>query len=166
MSRVIVLANDHSILGTTNWKRAAALITSGKAEMMAESSTKIHPKMNLPLAIKLIKAIANLHKKKVEWSKQNIHIRDNFTCQYCGKKVEKSRVTIDHVIPKDQGGKNLFENCVCSCFGCNNKKGNRTPDEAYMNLRKQPYRPSIMEFLFKKVKSEGLEKVLKDLEIY
>ena len=166
MSRVIVLNVDHSILGTTSYKRAIRLVVTGKAETLAETNKRIHPTMLLPAVIRLVKAIRNLWRKEVPWSKHSVHIRDNFTCQYCGEQVVKSKVTIDHIIPKDLGGKNSWENTVTSCFPCNNAKGNRTPTQANMVLKSKPYKPTIMQFLLQKIASEGLEEVLKELGVY
>ena len=72
-------------------------------------------------------------------------------------------MTIDHIQPKSRGGGHTFENCVCSCGPCNHKKGNRTPREANMFLKRQPYQPTIMEFFRHKVKRTGMDKVLKQL---
>ncbi len=166
MQRAIVLNTDMSILGTTTYKRAIRLIVKGKAEAIVDSKVRIHPSMLVPLVIRLVKAIRNLWRKSIPWSKSNVHIRDSYICQYCGESVPKNKATIDHVIPKDQGGKNGWENTVCSCFSCNNKKENRTPSQARMGLKRQPYCPTIMEFLLRKIKQEGLEKVLKELEVY
>ena len=166
VSRVIVLNSDMSILGTTTYKRAIRLIVTGKAESLKDSERRIHPSMLVPLVIKLVKAIRNLWRKQVPWSKHNIHIRDGFKCQYCGNLVQKSKITIDHVIPKDQSGKNSWTNCVSSCFGCNNKKQNRTPSQANMSLIRRVTTPTIMEFLLLKIKAEGLSEILKELGVY
>jgi len=164
--RVIVLNTDMTILGTTHWKRAIRLVVKGRAETLAESDISVHPSMKIPKVIRLIKAIRSLWRKEVPWSKQNVHIRDLFRCQYCGKYINKNKVTIDHVIPVAQGGKNTWENTVCSCYECNNGKEDRTPSQANMTLLRQPYKPTIMEFMLRKIKSEGLDQVLKELGIY
>ena len=165
--KCIVLQNDFQILGTTSWKRAVSLVVSEKAEIIAESEKRVHPKMFAPRVIRLIKAIRNLWKKQVPWSKINIHVRDDYTCQYCGEKIKnKSKATVDHVIPKSRGGKNSWENLVTSCIECNNvKKGDKLPSEANMTLQRNPTKPTIMEFVIQKVKAEGLDKILKDLGI-
>ena len=166
MERVIVLNNDLSILGTTSWKRAITLISSGKAETVKESDRKIHAQFFMPLVIRLVKAIRNLWKTEVPWSKQNVHLRDGYKCQYCGKALSKNSLTIDHVIPRTQGGKNKWDNTVTSCFSCNNKKDNKTPSQANMFLRRKPFKPTIMEFMLKKIQKEGLSDILKKLGIY
>jgi 5-methylcytosine-specific restriction endonuclease McrA len=166
MNKVIVLSVDHSILGTTTWKRAVKLIVKGRAEALADSEYCIHKDMVIPTVIRLLRAIRNLWRTSVPFSKHNIHVRDGFICQYCGTKIHPSKATIDHVIPKDLGGKNSWTNCVCSCFSCNNKKENRTPSQAHMSLLRLPTQPTIMEFLMRKIKAEGLAGVLKELGIY
>jgi 5-methylcytosine-specific restriction endonuclease McrA len=166
MAKCIVLNSDMSILGTTDYKRAIRLVVTGKAESLVDTNRQIHPEMFVPAVIRLVKAIRNLWRKRVPWSKQNVHVRDKFICQYCGTKIPKNKATIDHVIPQAQGGKNSWENCVCSCFRCNNYKEDRTPSEANMSLKKKPVAPTIMEFLYKKIKADGLEEVLKELGVY
>ena len=90
-------------------------------------------------------------------------VRDGFRCVYCGT---SSRLTIDHVIPASKGGKNNFDNCVTACQPCNNKKGNRTPNEANMFMKKRPYAPTISEFIRLKMKQLGVEDFLKELGVY
>lgn len=166
MSKVVVLNPDMTVLGTTTWRRAICLVEKGRASVLAESDTKIHPKKFMPLVIRLIKAIRNLWSKKVPWNRRNVHTRDKFTCQYCGSRVDSSKITIDHVIPVSRGGKNGWTNTVSSCFDCNNKKGSNLPSEVGMSLIKKPVQPTIMEFVIQKVENEGLFKTLQDLGIY
>ena len=82
--------------------------------------------------------------KGVTLTRQNIFKRDNFECQYCGTKKE---LTIDHVIPSSRSGAHSWQNLVAACKKCNAKKGDYTPEEAGMPLRKKPYKPSYAIFL-------------------
>jgi 5-methylcytosine-specific restriction endonuclease McrA len=77
----------------------------------------------------------------VTFSRRNIFKRDHSTCQYCGVRPGSSELTIDHVLPRAQGGVSSWENCVLACVGCNSRKANRTPEQAHMKLRKKPVRP-------------------------
>lgn len=79
--------------------------------------------------------------KKPKMSRRNIYVRDDFTCQYCGKKHEAKYLNIDHVKPKAQGGRTEWTNVVVSCIKCNSHKGARTPAEAGMKLLKSPKIP-------------------------
>jgi 5-methylcytosine-specific restriction endonuclease McrA len=65
-------------------------------------------------------------------------IRDGNSCQYCRKVLPMGSLTLDHVIPKSRGGRSTGENLVACCRACNNRKGDRTPDEAGMTLTKKP----------------------------
>jgi hypothetical protein len=67
---------------------------------------------------------------------------DSHRCQYCGQARPMSQLSLDHVVPRSQGGKTTWENVVCSCVGCNSKKGGRTPVQAGMKLLNDPVRPT------------------------
>lgn len=77
----------------------------------------------------------------VKLNRRNLFARDQNRCQYCGRKVRTSELSIDHVIPRSQGGKACWENLVCACALCNAKKGGRTPQQANVRLVAKPSRP-------------------------
>jgi 5-methylcytosine-specific restriction endonuclease McrA len=83
--------------------------------------------------------------KKIELSRKNILRRDEFRCQYCGAKGPD--LTIDHIIPKARGGTDTWDNLVSACKKCNNKKGNRTPEEAGMTLHTKVNKPHHIFFI-------------------
>jgi 5-methylcytosine-specific restriction endonuclease McrA len=56
-------------------------------------------------------------------------------------------LTVDHIIPRARGGSDSWENLVAACVGCNNRKGDRTPHEANMVLKRRPIRPNHVMFL-------------------
>ena len=78
---------------------------------------------------------------KVRFSRLNIYARDDNTCQYCGKKLPRTSLNLDHVEPRAQGGRTTWQNVVCCCVPCNLKKGARTPLQAHMLLLRAPERP-------------------------
>jgi 5-methylcytosine-specific restriction endonuclease McrA len=80
-------------------------------------------------------------------SRGNILARDNFQCQYCSRELTVKEATLDHVVPRSQGGKTTWENIVCCCAACNRKKGGRTPKEARMALLSKPVRPDWLPVL-------------------
>lgn len=86
----------------------------------------------------------------VRFSRQNIYLRDDFTCQYCNIRFPRSKLNLDHVVPKSQGGKTHWLNIVCSCMPCNMSKGGRTPEQAGMKLARQPRRPDWASLMPKK----------------
>lgn len=77
----------------------------------------------------------------VTFSRRNIYKRDRYTCQYCGAQPGTEELTLDHVVPRAQGGISTWENCVLACVGCNKRKADRTPEQAGMPLGKRPVRP-------------------------
>ncbi len=77
----------------------------------------------------------------VTFSRRNIFKRDKYTCQYCGRQPKPDELTIDHVVPRSQGGQSTWNNCVLACMGCNHRKADRTPQQAGLRLRKEPTRP-------------------------
>ncbi len=79
--------------------------------------------------------------KEVPFSRRNVFKRDRYTCQYCGSEPGSEDLTIDHVLPRSQGGLSTWENCVLACVACNKAKADRTPDQARMPLRTAPRRP-------------------------
>lgn len=78
----------------------------------------------------------------VAFSRRNIFKRDHNTCQYCGAQPGGEELTIDHVLPRAQGGVSSWENCVLACVACNKRKADRTPEQARMRLRHKPVRPA------------------------
>jgi 5-methylcytosine-specific restriction endonuclease McrA len=101
----------------------------------------------IPAVIRLYKFIRQIYRREVPFSRKNILVRDSFVCQYCGREFPPGDLTIDHIIPKVQGGDNLWTNVVASCRSCNVRKGGLTPRQAGMQLVRKPFKPTIMEFI-------------------
>ena len=80
-------------------------------------------------------------KSTVRFNRKTLFARDGYHCQYCGQTRPMSQLSLDHVIPRSQGGKTTWENVVCSCLNCNSRKGGRTPLQANMKLLSTPARP-------------------------
>ena len=77
----------------------------------------------------------------VRLTRRNLMLRDDHSCQYCGKRPPLRELNLDHVVPRCRGGGDSWENLVTSCRNCNLKKGHRTPREAGMVLRSRPRKP-------------------------
>lgn len=82
-----------------------------------------------------------LPKQVVKLNRRNIYARDHSRCQYCGRKFPSSELSLDHVVPRVQGGKTTWDNVVCCCLTCNVRKGGRSPAEAGMKLITIPVKP-------------------------
>jgi 5-methylcytosine-specific restriction endonuclease McrA len=100
----------------------------------------VHASIAVPRIIRLL-IYDRLPKQEVKLNRRNIYARDNNRCQYCGKRFSMSELSIDHVIPRSQGGGASWDNLVCACTRCNVAKGGRTPREAHMKLIAQPVKP-------------------------
>lgn len=78
----------------------------------------------------------------VPFSRRNLFKRDRYMCQYCSTRPKPDALTIDHVVPRSQGGGSTWENCVLACIDCNHRKADRTPKQARMKMMAEPVRPS------------------------
>jgi hypothetical protein len=76
-------------------------------------------------------------------TKAGIYRRDRGECAYCGKPIVLEDASMDHVIPQSLGGPATWDNLVNACRRCNEKKANRTPDQAGMPLRFKPFTPKV-----------------------
>ena len=136
-SRVLVLNQDFSPLMVCSVQRAFILVYLNKSEMVRPANGyKLHSVTHsyaMPSVIRLNRYVHAPY-KGVTLTRQNIFKRDNFECQYCGTKKE---LTIDHVIPSSRSGAHSWQNLVAACKKCNAKKGDYTPEEAGMLLRKK-----------------------------
>jgi len=84
----------------------------------------------------------------IKFTQKSLWERDNFTCQYTGKKVTRTNGNIDHIIPRSQGGKTSWENCVIAHKEINAIKADRTPEQAGLKLLKKPSAPRFMPVSF------------------
>ena len=146
MDRVLVINSDYTFLGVSCWQDAISAVYTGKAIVEAESDREVHSvslTMKVPSVIRLRKYVRILYERItfVSYTKHNVHLRDLFVCQYCGKKCESRKLTVDHVLPESRGGLTNWENCVSACTACNLVKDNRTPQEAKLKLIRQPRKP-------------------------
>ncbi len=150
MEAVIVLNAGYEFLGLVSWQRAMTLLFNGKVEVVKESTRMVRTvsrTFRVPAVIRLIKFIRQIYKREVPFSRRNILIRDGHDCQYCGREFIGSELTVDHIVPKVQGGSNEWINVVACCRACNTMKGGRTPRQAGMQLVRKPFKPTIMEFI-------------------
>jgi 5-methylcytosine-specific restriction endonuclease McrA len=164
-SRVLVLNRSYLPVHVTSVKRAFALLYQGVARAVDEQyrtfdfaswrqlSIEIHHErigivdgfIRVPRVL-LLQAYERVPRRHVRFSRFNIFARDNNTCQYCGQRLPRMELNLDHVIPRSRGGLSTWENIVCSCHTCNRRKGGRTPEEARMMLIRRPRRPEWTPF--------------------
>jgi 5-methylcytosine-specific restriction endonuclease McrA len=92
--------------------------------------------------------------QRVKLNRRNLFARDRNQCQYCGQHFPTSDLTLDHVVPRTQGGGDTWENLVCACVPCNARKGGRTPEQARVKLVRRPVKPKRNPLITLKLGSE------------
>lgn len=142
MRDILLLNASEEILKVIDWRRAIALLFTGKAQPPYNYDISYRIKttngvFNLPAAIQLIDYV-RVPYVTARPSRRNIMRRDDYTCQYCGCNLNSKNASIDHVQPRSRGGKHEWTNVVGACKKCNTKKGSRTPSEAHMPLLNEP----------------------------
>lgn len=138
MAKVLLLNMSYEPLNICSWKRAIILLMKGKAEQLEQNGFMINNEIPAPSVIRLLNYIAVPY-SVVPLSRSNVLHRDNYTCQYCGKK--STVLTVDHIIPKSRGGEHKWDNVVAACTRCNCNKSNKTLSEARMTLINKPTTP-------------------------
>jgi 5-methylcytosine-specific restriction endonuclease McrA len=147
-TRVLVLDQGYQPHRIVSWQCAITMLFRNVAEVIEEYDEDVRAVtfvMKMPAVIRLLKRIAR--RRAVRFSRMNVLLRDNFTCQYCGHKFPTRQLNYDHVLPRSQGGKTCWENIVASCFECNHRKAGRTPEQARMHLLKRPERPKTLPLM-------------------
>lgn len=156
----LILNSDYSLLTVIGWQRAIVLSTRNlynpkigieildfyKDDHILGANNKKHP---IPAVARTVRYLKIFH-HEVKFSRKNLFIRDNFTCQYCGYKKDLADLTYDHVIPKsrwsdDRSSPTCWTNIVTACIKCNRKKGNKTPTQAGMPIKNLPIVPKKNE---------------------
>jgi 5-methylcytosine-specific restriction endonuclease McrA len=142
-TKVLVLNASYEPLSICDARNAVLLLFCGKAMIVAShpehrirTVTESYP---LPIIVRLT-VYVRVEFRNAVLSRKNLFRRDEFRCQYCGRKDVP--LTIDHVIPRSRGGGESWENLITACKSCNSLKGNRTPAEAGMTMLQKPVMPS------------------------
>lgn len=127
-----------------HWQKALILWFQDKVEILEYHTLfarSANDNYQIPSVLRLKNYIRHQHKTRIRFSRENVYIRDHHCCQYCGVKYEKKELTLDHVVPASKGGPKSWQNVVTACRPCNQKKANRTPEQAKMPLLKIPDQP-------------------------
>jgi len=151
---VLVLNANYAPMMVCTAKRAICMEYLDKVDILANYNDKIHSPTityDLPSVIK-IKDYVRYDNLSVDLNRKNVIARDEHICQYCG--ISKIPLTIDHVTPKGRGGIDSWENLVAACKPCNQKKGDRMPDEVGMALKRNPKRPNRLYYFQRFVKEQ------------
>ena len=140
-SPVLVLNLNYVPINVSTVRRAIILLSKGKAELLENHQGEVRTittTVDAPSIIRLVYLVKRPFAPR-KLSKKEIFLRDQYTCQYCGKKNHE--LTLDHVVPRRQKGAHTWENVVAACSRCNLRKAGRTPEEANMRLKTEPRVP-------------------------
>ena len=142
--KVLLLNQSYQPLMTLGAKRAIILSFTEKVEVLenyVDQVRSINLSIFIPSVVRL-KDYVRFNQKRIPLSRKNILKRDFHICQYCNSKSHF--MTIDHIIPKDKGGHDSWENLVAACVPCNTKKSNKLLKDINMTLTKKPKAPSFL----------------------
>jgi 5-methylcytosine-specific restriction endonuclease McrA len=131
--RADIVDKDYSVWSWDDWSKRPYI----SGDFIQTTSSKII----LPEII-ILKKYNKIPVHSVRYSKRNIFIRDQYNCQYSGKKVDFKTADIDHIIPKSKGGKDCWENVVVCAKEINRKKADNLPEDVGLKLLKTPTKPN------------------------
>jgi len=147
----LVLNASYEPINVITDTRAVVLVLQGKATSLLDQDRICagdKEALMFPSVILLTYMAAVPRMRQVPLSRRALFQRDSFRCQYCGDKPE--RLEVEHVVPRAQGGRNVWENVTTACRACNAHKRDRTPEEAGMTLLSKPYAPSRVAMIASK----------------
>ena len=149
---VLVLNANYTPMSICTAQRAICMYVLEKIEVLVIYREQVHSPsitMDLPSVVK-IHDYVRYDNMAIEINRKNILARDEYICQYCN--TTNGPLTIDHIIPKVHGGLDIWENLVAACKPCNQKKGDRTLENAKMPLIRIPKRPNRIHYFQRFVK--------------
>jgi len=140
-------------LSTLIWEDAIKYMVLDKADVLLWHDNWIVHSATWETPVPSVMMLREYMKPKVtvRFSRQNIYLRDNGTCAYCSKPVDRKEATLDHVNPVSKGGKTTWENCVTACAPCNSNKSDTTKG---WKPKFKPYKPDFYELVNKRKKEE------------
>lgn len=144
-ARSLLLNSSYEPMRILSWQKALLLWFQGKAEVLEYHNVfarSAFSAFQLPSVMRLKSYVRPRNYGMVRFCRENVYIRDNFTCQYCGTQQNSKTLTLDHVIPASKNGPKNWTNVVTACRECNQRKANRTPQTANMPLLSIPRVPA------------------------
>ena len=140
MDAVLVLNADLGPLQRVSLRHAVRMLFREVAVIHEAEPDRLIGVYPMPRVVRLVRYIVTRWRFSAgpAWSRAGVLGRDRHRCAYC----DGVATTVDHVLPRSRGGANSWLNTVAACGRCNGRKGDRTPIEAGLFLRRDPYAPS------------------------
>jgi 5-methylcytosine-specific restriction endonuclease McrA len=144
-TQVLLINANYAPLAVVSLPRAMRLLARQKAEVLEADEREITTgtagvTVARPLVLRMRAYVRTRLIRRPNVSRPLVLARDGEACQYCGRQPGRAQLTLDHVVPRAQGGLSTWENLVAACRPCNAHKANRTPEQAGMVLHSQPRR--------------------------
>ena len=133
-------------LSLCSWQDAVKSVFLERVSVIESYDKEVHSPsftFKLPSVIALKDYV--VPQRKPAFTRFNVFLRDNFTCQYCYNRFSANELTFDHLIPRCMNGKTKWTNVVSACTKCNLKKGRRLLKFTDLKLLKEPLRPSSIQ---------------------
>ncbi len=142
--RDLLLNSSYEPMRIVSWQKALILWFQDKVEVLAYHQVfarSVRSSFQLPSVLRLRHYVKPRSHEAIRFCRENVYIRDQHTCQYCGLQLPGKQLTLDHVVPASQNGPKNWTNIVTACRDCNHRKANRTPEKANMKLKTTPKPP-------------------------
>ena len=142
MRETLVLNASYEPLATVSLRRAVVLVLQDKAVV-----ERAHPmrvlrggtvEIPVPRVVRLRRYVRVPFRQRAAWSRRGVLVRDQHRCAYCGRRA----TTVDHLVPRSRGGGDTWLNTVAACAADNQRKADRTPEQAGMTLLSRPFEPT------------------------
>lgn len=147
---MLVLNASYEPLSLIPVRRAVVLLMQSKAELVDSTQRmairSVDRSWPLPLIIRLSYFVF-VPSRSSPPTRNAVMLRDGHKCGYCGAASSRNRMTIDHVVPRSQGGAHSWFNLITACRSCNQLKGQNRPEQANMKLKWQPSQPSYVSLI-------------------
>jgi 5-methylcytosine-specific restriction endonuclease McrA len=162
MTQVEVWNADETLLHRVSVRHAVNMIWRGVATPVEVHESQTLGPYRVPVIVRLVRYVEQkwlYSRTRATYSREGVLLRDKAQCAYCGR---FDATTMDHVVPRSRGGATSWLNAVAACVDCNAHKGSRTPDEARMPLRWEPYVPTRAQLRFARFSTQSVDQLRKE----
>jgi 5-methylcytosine-specific restriction endonuclease McrA len=150
--KTLLLDKIYQPITFLSFRRMVKLVFTGKVDVISEWDASLTRDKKYPAVLRLKRYIRK-RPRVPRFNRRNVFRRDMYRCQYTGEILPPAQLTVDHVLPRAQGGKSSWENCVTCSLKANAEKDDRTPEQAGMKLLNKPTAPAhllTLEFILYK----------------
>ena len=144
-------------LSTIPWEESIKYMVLDKADVLMFHENWIVRSARWETQVPSVIMLREYMKTKtaVRFSRGNVYLRDEGTCQYCSTPIARHESTLDHVLPVSKGGITSWENCTTACGPCNADKADQTKG---WKPKLKPYKPDFYELVNKR-KRQGFHNI-------